>query len=59
MSWENVYTLGVMAEQMIQRAFRIKRALWEAAKTAAAKNGERISDVIRRALENYVKETNQ
>ena len=44
---------------MIQRAFRIRAGLWEQAKTAAERNGERISDVIRRALENYVKETNQ
>ena len=33
--------------------------LWEAAHEAAKKNGETVSDVIRRALEQYVKESEQ
>lgn len=44
---------------MSQRAVRVPTRLWEDAKAAADKRGERISEVIRRALVNYVKETNQ
>ena len=44
-----------MIERMVQKAVRVPQQLWDDAKTAAAKNDERISDVIRRALENYVK----
>lgn len=37
------------------RNVRIADALWNDAKAAAKANGETISDVIRRALTNYVK----
>ena len=37
------------------RNVRIASQLWEDAKAAAQANGETISDVIRRALTNYVK----
>jgi len=37
------------------RAVRIEDELWNAAKTKAAERGESVSDVIRRALERYVK----
>jgi len=39
--------------------FRIEPSEWAAAQEAAAKNDERISDVIRRALKTYVEETNR
>ena len=48
-----------MPEPKKQRGFRIEDSRWEAALEAAAKNDERISEVIRRALDAYVKETNQ
>lgn len=37
------------------RSFRIPDALWEAARREADANGESLSDVIRQALEQYVK----
>ncbi len=37
------------------RNVRIPDALWDAAKANAEKRGESVSDVIRRALERYVK----
>lgn len=37
------------------RAVRVEDELWEAAKKKAAERGESVSDVIRRALERYVK----
>lgn len=37
------------------RAVRVRGDLWEAAQREAAKNGETVSDVIRRGLEAYVK----
>ena len=45
-----------MPEIKNTRNFRIEDSIWETAKEAAEKNNERISDVLRRALENYVKE---
>ena len=48
-----------MPEPMEQHTTRYPARLWEEAVKAAEKNDERISDVLRRALENYVKETNQ
>lgn len=36
------------------RVVRVPDDLWDAAKTAAASNGETVSDVIRRALREYV-----
>ena len=38
-----------------QRTVRIPDALWEAAKAKAEERGENLSDVIRKALERYVK----
>jgi hypothetical protein len=37
------------------RAVRVPDELWDAAKAKAAGRGETVSDVIRRALERYVK----
>ena len=37
------------------RAVRVEDGLWHAAKARAAERGESVSDVIRRALERYVK----
>lgn len=37
------------------RGVRINDALWTAAATIAAQRGETLSDVIRRALERYVR----
>lgn len=37
------------------RAVRIEDELWEAAKRRAAERGETVSDVIRRALQRYVR----
>lgn len=37
------------------RAIRIPDDLWEAALAKAEANGETVSDVVRRALERYVK----
>lgn len=36
------------------RTVRVPDDLWEAAQDAAEKNGETVSEVIRRALEQYV-----
>lgn len=38
------------------RTVRISDDLWEAAKRKAADNDETVTDVIRRALERYVRE---
>lgn len=35
---------------------RVSDRLWEAAKRAARDNGETVTDVVRRALERYVRE---
>lgn len=37
------------------RALRVEDELWEAAKAVAAERGESLSDVMRAALERYVK----
>jgi membrane protein implicated in regulation of membrane protease activity len=39
------------------RTIRIPDELWEAAKQAAAENGETVTVVVRRALRNYVRAT--
>jgi len=39
------------------RAVRVETELWQAAQAAAAARGETVSDVIRRALERYVRRT--
>ena len=38
------------------RSVRVPDELWEAAKRAAADNGETLTDVILRALKRYVRE---
>lgn len=40
---------------MIMRSLRVPEPLWLAAKAKADERGENISDVIREALERYVK----
>ena len=37
------------------RAIRIPDALWQAALAKAEANGDTVSDIVRRALERYVK----
>ena len=37
------------------RAVRVEDALWRAAQERAAERGETVSDVIRRALQRYVR----
>jgi negative regulator of replication initiation len=37
------------------RTIRIAEELWQQARAAAANNGESVSDVVRRALVNYVR----
>jgi hypothetical protein len=40
---------------MVQKTYRVPKALYEAAMEKAAENEENLSDVIREALERYVK----
>ncbi len=40
---------------MVMRSLRVPEALWEAAKAKAEERQENLSDVIREALERYVK----
>jgi hypothetical protein len=40
---------------MVMRSIRVPLALWTAAKDKADERGENISDVIREALERYVR----
>lgn len=40
---------------MVMRSIRVPVALWEAAKTKADERGESISDVVRDALEAYLR----
>ena len=55
----NVNTLGrlrrVAKPPMVMRAIRVPLRLWDEAKAKADEREENISDVIRRALERYVK----
>lgn len=44
-----------MPEPLRARAFRCTDSLWAAALAKAQERDERLSDVIRRALERYVK----
>ncbi len=37
------------------RAIRVEDELWKAAQAKAAERGETVSDVVRRALERYVR----
>jgi len=41
------------------RAIRVDDQLWTSAQSAAASNGEAVSDVVRRALAAYVKRTDR
>lgn len=41
--------------KMVMRSLRVPESLWIAAKATADKRQENISDVIREALERYVK----
>lgn len=45
----------VAKPNMVMRSLRVPEALWEAAKAKADERQENISDVIREALERYVK----
>ena len=40
---------------MVQKTYRVPKALYEAAMDKAAENEQNLSDVIREALEKYVK----
>lgn len=42
-------------EKTPRRTVRVPDTLWEAAAAKADENGETVSDVVRRALERYVK----
>ena len=54
----NVDTLPPMPKKvMVMRSLRVPEKLWEAAKAKADRRQENISDVIRAALENYVKDS--
>lgn len=46
----------MVKQPMVARQVRSPAKLWDDAKAAAERNDETISDVIRRALEQYVKE---
>lgn len=48
-----------MADETKARSVRIPDELWEAAKAVADSRYETLSEVIRRALVNYVEETNR
>ena len=45
-----------MSKGTTHRTVRIDDALWDAAKAAAKENGENVSDIIRKALEQYVQQ---
>lgn len=45
----------VAKPKMVMRSLRVPEKLWEAAKAKADEREENISDVIREALERYVK----
>jgi hypothetical protein len=55
----NVNTSGTLRRvakpSMVMRSIRVPLKLWEAAKARADEREENISDVIREALERYVK----
>lgn len=46
----------MVKQPMVPRQIRVPEKLWESAKAAADRNDENVSDVIRRALAQYVKE---
>ena len=43
-------------EGTTRRAVRIKDELWQAAQAVAAERGENLSDIIRNALQAYIKQ---
>jgi hypothetical protein len=45
----------VSKPKMVMRSLRVPEKLWEAAKAKADQREENVSDVIREALERYVK----
>lgn len=45
----------VAKPNMVMRSIRVPLKLWEAAKAAADEREENISDVVREALERYVR----
>lgn len=45
----------VSKPKMVMRSLRVPEKLWEAAKAKADEREENISDVIRKALERYVR----
>jgi len=50
-------TLPIVGKpKMVMRSLRVPAKLWEAAKTKADEREENISDVIRDALERYVRD---
>lgn len=52
----NVGTVPTVGKPpMVMRNVRVPLKLWEAAKAKADEQGENISDVIREALERYVR----
>lgn len=54
----NVDTLPTVPKPtMVMRSLRVPEKLWEAAKAKADQRQENISDVIRAALEHYIKDS--
>lgn len=53
----SVNTLGRVPKETHTplKSFRVSQELWDAAQVKAAERGETVSDIIRRALERYVK----
>lgn len=43
-----------MSRGTTHRSVRVEDALWVAAKEAAERNGDNLSDILRKALEDYV-----
>ena len=43
-----------MSRGTTHRSVRIEQELWDAAKAAANENGDNLSDIIRKALQQYV-----
>ena len=50
-----MYIWCMVKQPMVPRQVRVPEKLWDTAKTAAEQNDETVSDVVRRALENYVR----
>lgn len=54
--YARMYNPDMAKEPSIVRQVRVAPSLWDDAKVAADRNDETVSDVIRRALIQYVKE---